>query len=397
MTGAQDHSNPIKGKTERGDTGRAAWPNWERRPTAHEDRAAADPPAPIVDVDIHPALDDEHVAARLPKAWRVRYESGNRGAGKMGYWNPTGLRRRDAVTPDGVDVSASPEVLERNFLAPNGIDWGLLNLDEVTFALSPEPDYAAAIATAVNDVLREEWLPGSQRLRASIVVSPRDPIAAAKEIRRCADHSGFVQVLMPSAAAFPYGNRMYDPIYDAANEVALPVATHPGLEGAGISAPGTGVGPAGSYLEFHTGLPQSAIAHMLSLVCEGTFVKFPRLRFVLLESGFTWLPSVLWRFDKNWKGLRRTVPWLDELPSTVAARHILLGTQPVDEPPQAAHLHEILGMFPSSTMIMFSTDFPHWDGDLPDFAGRAFPKDLRPSILGGTASQLYRLHSETST
>ena len=58
-----------------------------------------------------------------------------------------------------------------------------------------------------------------------------------------------------------------------------------------------------------------------------------------------------------------TVPWLNRPPSEIVFDHILLTTQPIEEPNNRQHLHQILDMFPAGKMLMFSTDFPHWDGD----------------------------------
>ena len=40
---------------------------------------------------------------------------------------------------------------------------------------------------------------------------------------------------------------------------------------------------------------------------------------------------------------------------------------------------------------MFSSDFPHWDGDAPDFAARQFPAHLRERVMSQTAAELYKL------
>ena len=107
--------------------------------------------------------------------------------------------------------------------------------------------------------------------------------------------------------------------------------------------------------------------------------------------GIFWLPHIMWRFDKNWKALRMTVPWLDRPPSEVVYDHILLTTQPIEEPDNRQHLHQILEMFPAARMLMFATDFPHWDGDTPDFSMRMLPDSLQSAVMWETASNLYKL------
>ncbi|HIE94614.1 MAG TPA: amidohydrolase, partial [Acidobacteria bacterium] len=159
----------------------------------------------------------------------------------------------------------------------------------------------------------------------------------------------------------------------------------------GVSGSPTAAGYPTSYIEWHTGLVGSYIAHLVSLVTEGVFAKFPSLKFVLIEGGVSWLPGLLWRLDKNWKALRQTVPWLDRLPSEVVAEHIYLTTQPIEEPENREHLRQILGMFPAASMLMFSTDFPHWDGDTPEFVARWLPRDLLTSVMSETARELYAL------
>ncbi|MBW3622490.1 MAG: amidohydrolase family protein [Armatimonadetes bacterium] len=351
----------------------------------------------IIDADIHPSFDPRRIREFLPEPWRTRYASGNRSAGGLGYWNPNGVRRSDVTLPDGSKIDSDPRLLVSHFMDAYEIEIGILNPEGLAFGLSPEPDYSAALASAINDVMTHDWLAVEPRLRGSLVVSPGDPELAAREIRRLGGHHGIVQVLMASGARMPYGQRYYHPIYAAAVEMNLPVAIHPGSEGTGISGAPTAAGYPTSYFEWHTGLVGSYLAHLISLVTEGVFIKFPTLKFVLIEGGVSWIPPLLWRFDKNWKALRQTTPWLDRPPSEIVQEHIRLTTQPLEEPEEGEHFHRILEMFDAARMLMFSTDFPHWDGDVPDFAARAFPPELRDRVMSETARELYRLSAARET
>ena len=112
---------------------------------------------------------------------------------------------------------------------------------------------------------------------------------------------------------------------------------------------------------------------------------------VCVEGGFTWLPALLWRIDKVWKGLRRDVPWVRRLPSEYVAEHIRFTTQPLDLPDSVEETAARVGAMEAERLLMFSTDYPHWHFDGLD---EAVPAALLAGLAGGagrTAAAFYRL------
>ena len=75
------------------------------------------------------------------------------------------------------------------------------------------------------------------------------------------------------------------------------------------------------------------MAHIMSMVTEGVFERFPTLKVVLYEGGIFWLPHVMWRFDKNWKAQRAETPWVKERPSAYILRHFYSTTYPLEAAP----------------------------------------------------------------
>lgn len=134
-------------------------------------------------------------------------------------------------------------------------------------------------------------------------------------------------------------------------------------------------------------------SQLLSLIVEGVFDRFPTLRVAMIEGGFTWLPSFMWRFDKEWKGLRREVPWVRRPPSEYVRAHVRFTTQPLDAPPDAAHFLQILDQIGSDDLLMFATDYPHWHFDTPEEAlpPGALPERVKRKILSENAGAFYRL------
>jgi predicted TIM-barrel fold metal-dependent hydrolase len=145
-------------------------------------------------------------------------------------------------------------------------------------------------------------------------------------------------------------------------------------------------------MEATTGYIIPAQAEMIGLICRGTFEKFPELKMASVENGFGWFPSLIWRLDKHWRELRAEVPWLKRKPSEYAREHIRFTTQPIEEPENPKHLLQLIDMMGSEEMLMFSTDYPHWNFDAPlKSFPPGIPEDLRRKIFSENARAFYGL------
>lgn len=222
-----------------------------------------------------------------------------------------------------------------------------------------------------------------------MVVPIQVPELAVREIDRVGDYPGLVQVYLPVRSEAPYGNRRYHPVYEAAVRHDLAIGIHFGGD---PGTPSTPSGWASSFLEEYVGMAHVFQSQLISLVCEGVFDRFPTLRVVLIEGGFTWLPSLMWRLDKDWRGLRREVPWVRKPPSEYIREHIRLTTQPFDAPPDHGQLRDIIDQLGSDDLLMFSTDYPHWHFDTPEEAFPvALPEPLERKVMSENARIFYRL------
>lgn len=351
-------------------------------------------PLRLIDADVHNAIaKNADLLPYLPAYWAEI-------VGKHGllipghaYFSPMGVFRHDTQTPGNAVPGSDPAYLITDHLDRYGIDYAILTGSGVLgLSTHPDPDLGNALASAYNEWLAHTWLAHSPRYKGSILINHSDPEAAAREIHKWGEHPAMVQVIMASGSNRLFGQRFFHPIYQACADHGLPIAVHPGTEGRGTAYPTTPAGHPTRYMEWHNILPISYMAQVNSLVCEGVFEKFPSLRFVAIEGGIAWLPHLMWRMDKNYKGLRSQTPWLKRLPSEYIREHIKVTTQPIEEPEDPRHLLQIFEMINAPGMILFSSDYPHWDFDNPQMALPPLPKDLKERILWRNAADLYDLH-----
>jgi hypothetical protein len=246
--------------------------------------------------------------------------------------------------------------------------------------------FAAAVASAINDWLREEFLSRDSRLRASLVVSTVSPDDAVSEIERVGEDPGFVQVLLPVRSDLPWGQKNNHAMFAAARAAGLQIALH--AWGRAGKAP-TPSGFTTTYLEDYVGNQPIAQAQLLGFVSEGVFERFPDLRVVLTECGFAWLAPLLWRFDKDWKGVWREVPWVKRRPSEYVREHFRFTTAPVHLPSDPQALDQVLEMMGGAGSLAYASDYPHQHGDgLPALLDR-LSDELRRKVMYETAAELY--------
>jgi predicted TIM-barrel fold metal-dependent hydrolase len=303
-----------------------------------------------------------------------------------------GGRRADSWPEGGGPPGSDYELLCRQLLDENGIDYAILTGHFYRVSAVPQAGFATALASAYNDWMVETWLERDLRLLGSLQLALQDPQAAAREIERLGGHPQVVQVLVPQAALAAYGHPMWDPVYEAVVRHGLLVALHPsGSTGLLPSPTLTGSWPR-TYFEYHAGFALTYQAQVASLVCEGTFLRFPELRVVLLEGGFGWLPNLMWSLDTHWRSLQLEVPWLTRRPSELIREHVVLGTQPVILPDEPEHVRALLDMVDAGRSLVYASDYPHWDFDSPKrFLPAEVPLETRRRILGQNALELYRL------
>ncbi|MCI0637270.1 MAG: amidohydrolase family protein [Actinobacteria bacterium] len=347
----------------------------------------------MIDCDVHQTF--RSISDLLPYLPEVHREhilhGGYAGIGLPEYhWtHPEGFWRRDAFPEDGGPPGSDYELLRRQLLDAYDVDYAILTGEDIlTVSAMPSPHLASSLAAAYNDWLLEHWIARDGRLKGSIVVATQDPARAAAEIRRVGEHPDFVQVLLPSGAQAGYGDPRYWPIFETAEELGLVVGLHVGGDGCGTMPAPSATGWPTYYLEWHTLLTTAMMSHLVSLVCHGVFERYPRLRVTLIEGGVSWLPGLLWRLDGNYKALRMEVPWLKRLPSEYVRDHVRLTTQPLERPASTKELRAVLDIV-GPELLLFATDYPHWDFDNPLFT--PLEEAWADRIFDGNARDWYGL------
>jgi predicted TIM-barrel fold metal-dependent hydrolase len=290
-----------------------------------------------------------------------------------------------ASYPPGAPISCRPDW--RSSTGKPGTDFGQLQKQALDafgtrFAIcntlyggqvAVSETMGAAICSAINDWIADQWLAKDARLRSSIVIPAQSPHLAVEEIERLAGDKRFVQVMMPAAGELTYGKRYYWPIWEAAVKHGLPVGLHAGSM---FRYAPTSNGFPSHYLHDYVSQPQIFEDQLLSMVSEGVFEQFPALKIVLIESGVTWLPGFLWRAVKTWRGVRAEVPWVKRPPADIIRDHIRLTMEPFDAPGAEA-VQSVIEQIGAENMLLFATDYPHWQFEGTD----ALPPGLPPALL----------------
>lgn len=287
------------------------------------------------------------------------------------YWN------EDTASPDpehseaytDSEIYRSPSAMAE-VLADRGVGTALLTGHVVNFLPAiPNPDYAAALASAYNTLVAEDWVTESDRLKGAVVLPTAKPSAAAEEIRTYADHPDMVAALAFGGGRLPLGHDHLRPIYEAVVEAELPLMIH---RSGNPTYRQTSMGLPQHYVTHDANLVQNHMTNVLSLVFQGVFDDFPDLEVVWAGEGVSWILHTLWRATRYYRNLEGESPPLDHEPIDYLAENMSFVTYPLERLTEewTAQLFEMVGV----EHVIFGSGYPHWNHDdldvLPDLPDR---------------------------
>jgi uncharacterized protein len=275
------------------------------------------------------------------------------------------------------------------------VDIGVLFPDHLLkLPVLTQTPYAAALARAYNAWLLEEWCSVEQGLLGCVIACNHDPQDAAREIRKYANEPSIVGVYLPCAGIDPlWGHRMYDPIYEAAQEADLPVLLH----SVTVTHP---VFPFNNH-GFDTEIGRHSCSHTFSIMANivhmittGVPVRYPQLRVAVTEAGISWVPFLMNRLDKEYLERRREVPFLEERPSHYLKK-MYFATQPVEEPENLGDLVKLMELYDGEDNTIFASDWPHHDFDHPMKVHQVpFTNEVRRKVFGENALRLFNIDAK---
>ena len=253
-----------------------------------------------------------------------------------------------------------------------------------------EKEFAVAVCRACNTHFAREYNDLSDRIHAVGVLPLRQPEEAARELRRAVTELGIVSFeLLSLGLPTALGDHMYDPIYQAAEELGVALCIH----GNRNTAHEVGGAALENFSEVHTYVfPAGVMLQFTSIMAQGVPARFPKLRLAFLEIGATWLTYWLDRLDEHWE-LRGEyeMPHLDRKPSDVFRD----GPLYVSVEPEETLLPQVIDNI-GEDHFLFASDFPHWDARFPNNLNALrdrsdIPQRAKEKILYDNGKRLFGL------
>ena len=272
-------------------------------------------------------------------------------------------------------------------------------------------DFVLDCQRAYNDWVAEFCSAYPRRLFGVAAVPLQDVDAAAREAERAVGALGLKGVFIrpsPYVDELPFSHPVYDRFWATCQDLDVPVALHPGVH---VDTPGACrkfglvqvhtnamvsnqmVSPihGGSALGQAIGNTVDMIVSVGRLLMGGVCERFPKLRFLFLESGGGWMATQLQRMDEHVKAFPLERRWLSLLPSEYFRRQCYVSFEPGEW--NLAASAEFLG----SDRILWASDYPHPDIEFPGAVRElreslaSLPLADQQRIAGGNAIAAYRL------
>ena len=242
----------------------------------------------------------------------------------------------------------------------------------------------AASFRAYNDWLAEFCAHDPNRL-AGVALIPMDDIQeAVREVERSAAmglKGGMIWGVPPADRR--YDNPVWDPVWAAAQDAALPLSLH-------IITDRNPTNIIDNPMRSYPYMPDGVKHSLGDLILGGVLERFPRLQVVSAESDIGWIGHFIQRLDHSYEKYRylEETTAIPEKPSFYFKRQVRATFQ---EDPVGVQTRQFHGI----ENLMWASDFPHSDSTWPhsrdvisrDFAG--VPEAETRKIVAENCASLY--------
>jgi predicted TIM-barrel fold metal-dependent hydrolase len=292
---------------------------------------------------------------------------------------------------DQEDLTADvpPEVeFSRREMNAIGIDYQVVFPTALlALGMHPDPNIETAMAWAYTRWLTEEILPHAPHVKTMVYLPMNQPDECLRFVERFADVPGVVGFMVTSARYKPVHDNAYMRLYGALQERGLPLCFHAIYHQQERMFEGMN-----KFLSVHAlGFIFYNLVHITNLVVNGIPERFPKLKLLWIESGLAWIPFLMQRLDNEYMMRTSEAPLLRKLPSDYM-REMYYTTQPIENG-DLGLLETTLRAINAETQLLFSSDYPHWDFNLPStiYDLPFLTEAAKRRILGQNAWDLFGL------
>ncbi len=258
----------------------------------------------------------------------------------------------------------------------------------LAIGLHPDSEMEVELCWAYNRWLTEKAIPESDGRFYSMLSLPlSEPEAALRQIETFAGRKGVAGFMITSVRGQPVHHNRHMKVYRALEERGLPLSFH-----SAINPTEPVFKTLNRFASVHgLGFPFYNILHVTNWVTNGIGERFPKLPVIWIEGGLAWIPFLMQRLDHEFMLRPSEYPLLKKRPSDYM-RDMYFASQPMETVDMTA-LECTFRMINAETQLLYASDYPHWDFDLPSsiFDLPFLSEKAKHNILGGTAARLFKL------
>ena len=258
----------------------------------------------------------------------------------------------------------------------------------LAIGLHPDPAMEVELCWAYNRWLTEKVLPESGGRFYSMLSLPfNDADESLRQVEKFGDRKhvgGFMVTTVRNAGVH---ENQYMKVYRAIEERGLVLSFHSGPNWAEPIFK-----TCNRFLAVHAlGFSWYNILHCTNWVINGMCERFPKLPVIWIESGLAWVPFLMQKLDHEYMLRPSEAPLLKRKPSEYM-RDMFYSSQPMEIQDYAA-MECTFRMMNAETQLLYASDYPHWDFDLPSTIWDLpfLSEKGKHNILGGTAARLFKL------